>query len=91
MRRDALRRLAGSRYLLVESMAEARRAPNEFWTVLNEIPIVYADDKNVPAAVEQFARNVKDGFKAEHLAKSHAGYGEGPPRFQLGHLMMTFS
>lgn len=62
LKRDVLRRLMGYRWQLTPGRAH----PDGFvFIALNEIPVVFAGDKDVEDAFQAFRGEVDEGFQAE--------------------------
>ena len=64
MRRDVLRKLAGSRYLLT---TQFKGKDGTFWIALNEIGIAYMDDDQVMHELRAFEDKVSRGFRSHDL------------------------
>ena len=64
MRRDVLRKLAGTRHMIAEG---ATHGTGEFWDALNEVVVAFSDDIEVMNALRQFHELVGRGFQAGDL------------------------
>ena len=64
MKRDVLRRVLGYRWQLTPGRAHPDGGA---FTALNEIPVVFAGDKDVETALGKFRGAVNEGFRAKHL------------------------
>lgn len=64
LKRDVLRRALGYRWQLTPGRGSGN---GEFFTVLNEIPAVFAGEKAVEREVEAFRSGLDAGFRAVHL------------------------
>ena len=62
MRRDVLRKLVGTRHMIVKG---AKPGQGEFWIALNEVVVAFADDDEVMEALRQFDKLVARGFDPE--------------------------
>ena len=63
LKRDVLRRVMGYRWQL----ARPGGSDHTVFTALNEIPVVFAGDKDVEDALSTFRARVNQGFRAEHF------------------------
>ena len=78
IKRDVLRRVLGYRWQLTPGHAHP---DGSFFTALNEIPVVFAGDKDVETALGKFHEATDEGFRAEHfvpLAQAMAKSAEVP-------------
>ena len=64
IKRDVLRRVIGYRWQLTAGRAHPDGA---VFTALNEIPVVFAGDKDVETAVAAFRKAVNESFRATHF------------------------
>ena len=62
MRRDVLRKLVGTRHMIVKG---AKPGQGEFWIALNEVVVAFSDDDEVMEALRQFDKLVARGFQPE--------------------------
>ena len=64
MRRDVLRRLVGTRHMIIPG---AKPGQGEFYAALNEVVVAFSDDDEVIEALRQFDKLVARGFQPEDL------------------------
>lgn len=62
MRRDVLRKLVGTRHMIVQG---AKPGQGEFYAALNEVVVAFSDDDEVTEALRQFDKLVARGFRPE--------------------------
>ncbi len=87
MRRDVLRKLVGTRHMIVQG---AKSVQGEFFAALNEVVVAFSDDDEVMEALRQFDKLVARGFRPEDfvlLAQAMARAAEMGPLDEhlLGH------
>ena len=79
MRRDVLRKLVGTRHLIVPEA----EASGEFLAVLNEVVVAFSDDPEVMKALRQFDTLVARGFEPEDFNLLVQAMAEAA---EMGHL-----